>query len=123
VESPNGRDEVPSHVPEMLQREHLVEARRTVANSRGVRAAARRLTTARGDDEASAAIGRWLPSIYGTHGLAALLTVAFAVATTTFVVGAVVLAGIGVSAFVVRSLAVTLVRQHLASGSVTTPDR
>ena len=119
MDIPDG-DEVPSHVPETLQEEHLAEARRTVANSRGVRAAARRMTTARHDDKASAIIRPWLPSIYGAHALAAMLAIAFAVATATFAVGAVVLVGIGVSTIVVRSLAATLVRQHFASGTPTT---
>ncbi len=114
--------ETPVYVPETFQEEHLDEARRMVANSRGVRAAARRLTSMRGDDEASAVTARWLPYLYGAHALAALLALTFAVATTTFAIGAVVVAGIGVSAFVVRSLTVTLVRQHLASDVVAVPD-
>ncbi len=121
MDIPNGA-EVPNHVPETLQEEHLTEARRTVANSRGVRAAARRLATARSDDEASVIIRRWLPAIYGAHALAAMLTIAFALATATFAVGAVVLVGIGVSTIIVRSLAATLVRQHLASDAVTARD-
>ena len=122
MESPDSH-ETPVYVPESFQDEHLDEARRTVANSRGLRAAARRITAPNSDDETSVVIHRWLPYVYGGHAVAALLALTFAVATATFGTGAFMVAAIAVSAVVTRALLRTLVRQHLASDDGGTPER
>lgn len=89
-------DEVPMdddqtlYVPEAFEREHLDDARRAVANSRGARAAARRVTAA-----TTSTIGRTGRSRLGIviliHALAALFVVTIAIATGTWAVGGVLL--------------------------------
>ena len=121
MESPDSY-ETPVYVPEEFQEEHLDEARRTVANSRGVRAVARRLTVPKPDGDVSAVVHRWLPYIYGAHAVAALLALVFAVATSTFGVGAFLVVAIAGSAIAMRALLRTLVRQHLASDGRGAPE-
>ncbi len=121
MESPDSY-EAPAYVPEAFQDEHLDEARRTVANSRGLRAAARRFaSSSTADDPSVVVVHRWIPYVYGAHAVAALLALTFAVATATFGVGAFMVVTIGVSAVVTRALLRTLVRQHLASADHDTP--
>jgi hypothetical protein len=97
-------DDQPLYVPEDFEREHLDDARRSVANSRGGRAIARRMVSAGivGRDPRH----RRSRGIAGlVHAAASLLVVAIAAATGTWGVGLVMLGLVAVSlAVVIRVL-------------------
>lgn len=93
-------DDQPLFLPEEFEREHLDDARRTVANTRGGRAIARRVT--------AAAVPRGRPRVRTrvgiavlVHAVASLLVVTIAVATGTWAVGLAMLGLVAVSLGVV----------------------
>lgn len=97
----------PLYLPEEFEREHLEEARRAVASSRGGRAIARRVT--------SAALPRGVPRVRThvgiavlVHAVAALLVMVIAAATGTWAVGlamlGLVVVSLGVVAWVLHVL-------------------
>jgi hypothetical protein len=86
----------PLYLPEEFERDHLVEARRAVANSRGGRAVARRVTSAalpRGVPRARTHVG----IAVAVHAVAALLVLAIAAATGTWAVGLAMLGMVAIS--------------------------
>lgn len=89
-------DDPPLYLPEAFEREHLDEARRAVANSRGGRAIARRVTAAalpRGVPRARTHLGIAI----AVHAVAALLVLVIAAATGTWAVGIVMLGLVAIS--------------------------
>ena len=86
----------PLYLPPEFEREHLDEARRAVANSRGARAVARRVSTAalpRGGARARTHIGIAVV----VHAVAALFVVVIAAATGTWAVGLAMLGLVAIS--------------------------
>jgi len=79
-------DDQPLFLPEEFEREHLEEARRAVAQTRGGRAVARRVTSAtipRMGDRARTRLGIAVL----VHAVAALMVLVIAIATGTWLVG------------------------------------
>jgi hypothetical protein len=104
-------DDQPLYLPEEFEREHLDEARRVVAASRGGRAIARRVTaTLPGRDGRGRSPLAIAASI---HAVAALFVITITVATGTWAIGLVMLGLTAVSFAVVARVLHVLAAGHV----------
>jgi hypothetical protein len=111
-------DDQPLYLPEEFEREHLADARRSVADGRGRRAAVRRVAAAAVSPRD--ARRRWsLAVAWMLHAVAAVLVLAISAATGTWVVGLVMLVMVAISmavtARVLHVLAVARAREAAAA--------
>lgn len=99
METPSS-DDAPLYVPEEFEVEHLEAARRSVASSRGGRrSVSRAAPPAAGGGEVPER--RWRVLALSLHAVAAVLSIAIAALSGTWVVGALGLVTIGLSLLVV----------------------
>lgn len=115
-------DDQPLFLPEEFEREHLDDARRTVANTRGGRAIARRVS--------SAAVPRGGPRVRThvgiavlVHAVAALLVLTIAAATGTWAVGFAMLVLVAVSLGVVARVLHVMARDGVPAPPRSDPSR
>lgn len=95
---PPEEDDSPLYVPAEFQADHLEEARRHVARSRGLRHSARRLTaTVAATENASVGRRRALRLMAIMHAIAAVFAVVISAIVGAWLVGSFVIALIGVS--------------------------
>jgi hypothetical protein len=88
-------DDQPLYLPEEFEREHLDDARRSVAESRGRRAAVRRVAVAVSPRDARRRRSLGIAAML--HAAAAVLVLAISAATGTWVVGLAMLAMVAIS--------------------------
>lgn len=106
-----GSDESPLYVPEEFQAAHLDDARRTVTRSPVQRRFARQVAKATSWQGAGREPRQRLRGLaYVLHALAAVLAVAFAAVTNTWLVGLAVLAIVGLSLAATLRLIVVIER-------------
>lgn len=103
MHTPNSDE--PLYVPEEFEAEHLEEARRRLASSRGPRRIARRVTSTVSRRRGTSARQQFLGVAALLHALAAVLAMAISALTGTWLIGLTLVALAGLSlATVVRVL-------------------
>lgn len=115
-------DDQPLYLPEELEREHLAEARRAVANSRGSRALAGRIASSalpRGGPRVrrQVRIAAWM------HAVAAVLVIVIAAVTSTWTIGLAMSGLIAISLGAVVWVLHVIARNGATSPSESDPSR